>query len=67
MRDPLWSHLPSQARELAPWAKRERTEIADAMFPRPKPKPPNPHRESLLRNLRELNARFDARQRERGR
>jgi hypothetical protein len=61
MRDPLFSHLPTQARELADWAKRERGDLADALHPRPKAKPPNPQRESLLRGLRELNARIDAR------
>lgn len=40
--------------------------IAETMWPTlgPQPKPPtNPYRESLLRGLRELNARIDARQR----
>jgi hypothetical protein len=62
--DPLYSHLRSGAREVADWAKREqRTEIADALFPRSKPKPANPARESLRRHLQEAVANIDARQR----
>lgn len=37
--------------------------LATAMYPRPKPTPTNPYRESLLRNLRELNARTRERRR----
>jgi hypothetical protein len=59
MRDPIFGHLRSGAREVADWAKRERGDaLAEAMFPRPKPKPPNPNRDVLLKNLRELNSRL---------
>ena len=68
MRDPLWSHLPSQARDVADWAKREHTEsVSDAMYPRPKPKPSDPYRDALLKNLREANAAIDARLQREGR
>jgi hypothetical protein len=66
MRDPLWGHLPSQAREVADWSKREHGTTGQAMWPTlgPQPKPPtNPRRDVLLKNLRELNARLDARRR----
>ena len=64
MRDPLWSNLPSAAREEADWAKRERTEsVGEALYPRSQAAPAsnNFYRESLLRNLRELNQKIDAR------
>jgi hypothetical protein len=57
----LYPHLKSQER---PTQRPSNKSVADAMWPSlaPKPKPPpNPDRESLLRNLRELNARIDAR------
>jgi hypothetical protein len=64
MRDPLWSNLPSAAREVADWVKREHGTIGEAMWPTlgPQPKPAtNSDRESLLRHLKEANARIDAR------
>jgi hypothetical protein len=48
----LYGHLPGQQDYVA---KQQRPSLAEAMYPRPKPKPPNPYRESLLRGLRELN------------
>jgi hypothetical protein len=49
----LYGHLPSQKDNAA--KQQQRPSLAEAMWPRPKPKPPNPYRESLLRGLRELN------------
>jgi hypothetical protein len=65
MRDPIFAHLRSGAREVADWVKREPIgSVAEAMFSRPPTASPspsnNPFRENLLRNLRELNARIDA-------
>ena len=37
--------------------------LAEVMYPRPKPTPTNPYRESLLKGLRELNARMRERRR----
>jgi hypothetical protein len=55
----IWPHLPSAAR---PERAQTGPRLADAMYPRPHPKPPtNSDRESLLRGLRELNAKIDAR------
>jgi hypothetical protein len=48
----LFPHLPGREEYVA---KQQRPSLAEAMWPRPKPKPPNPYRESLLRGLRELN------------
>jgi hypothetical protein len=59
MREPpsaaqaLYPHLPSAERREV--KQSERT-LAEAMYPRPQAKPPNPYRESLLRNLRETIA-----------
>jgi hypothetical protein len=51
----LYPHLRSAARE--PSTQRQPKSLADAMYPRPQAKPPNPYRDLLLRNLRELNAK----------
>jgi hypothetical protein len=37
--------------------QREPNSLADAMWPRPPQPAPNPYRDLLLRNLRELNAK----------
>jgi hypothetical protein len=50
----LYGYLPSQKDNAA--KQQQLGSLAEAMWPRPKPKPPNPYRESLLRGLRELNA-----------
>lgn len=63
MRDPLWPQLPTSTPTEV--EQRRAGSLAQAMYgPRPQTKPTNPHRESLLRGLRELNARIDARRRE---
>jgi hypothetical protein len=57
----LYPNLPSAAP--AP-PQRQQPRLADALYPSlaPKPKPPtNSARDSLLRGLRELNAKIDAR------
>jgi hypothetical protein len=71
MREPsaaqaLYGHLPSAAREPI---KQSEPRLADALWPRPKPPTRGwSDRDALLRNLKELNQRIDARlQRERGR
>ena len=48
----LYGHLRSSARELKAGPK---PTLSEAMYPRPKP--PNPYRESLLRHLKEFNAK----------
>jgi hypothetical protein len=57
----LFPHLPHRSDVVA---KRQEVTLAEAMYPR-QARPPsnNPYsdRDSLLRNLRELNARIDAR------
>jgi hypothetical protein len=63
----IYPHLPSAQR---PEVEQRAQSLASAMWPSlaPKPKPaPNPYRESLLRNLRELSARVDARLQREGR
>jgi hypothetical protein len=52
----IWPHLTNQSPEVE---RRQpvASDLATAMYPRPKPKPTNHYRESLLRGLRELNAR----------
>jgi hypothetical protein len=50
----LYPHLPHQSDYVA---KGETSSLAQAMWPRPKPKPTNPRRDLLLKNLREHNAR----------
>lgn len=61
MREPtlaqaLYGHLTKQSDEVE---RRQPVHgsLAEAMYPRPKIKPPNPYRELLLKNLREHNAR----------
>jgi hypothetical protein len=65
----IFGHLPRA--EQVERTQRNTNSIGQAMWPSlgPQPKPPtNPQRESLLRGLRELNEKIDARlQRERGR
>ena len=51
----LYGHLPSAARVERPERK---VSLADDLWPRPKPQPPNPYREILLKHLRELNAQL---------
>jgi hypothetical protein len=64
MREPtaaeaLFPNLPKGER---PEQAQTGPRLSEAMFPRPQPKPPtNSDRESLLRGLRELNAKIDAR------
>ncbi len=57
LAEALYGHLTKQSDEVE---RREPVHgsLAEAMYPRPKPTPTNPYRESLLRNLRELNARI---------
>ena len=52
----LYGHLTKQSEEVE--RRVHRNALAEAMWPRPKPAPTNPYRESLLRGLRELNARL---------
>jgi hypothetical protein len=57
----IWPHLPSGTPPIVQ-GRREPSSVAAAMYPRPQPKPPtNSDRESLLRGLKELNAKIDAR------
>jgi hypothetical protein len=56
----IYPHLPSD-KPVAPSLTGRTESVASAMYPRPKAKPLNPHRESLLRGLKELNAKIDAR------
>jgi hypothetical protein len=53
----IYPHLPSDKPVAPSWTGRTES-VASAMYPRPKAQPPNPQRESLLRNLRELNSRL---------
>jgi hypothetical protein len=65
----LFPHLPHRSDDVA--KRQGSATVAEAMWPSlgQQPKPPsNPYRESLLRGLRELNQKIDARLlRERGR
>jgi hypothetical protein len=57
----LYPHLKNDTRVV--FEQRQHGTIADAMYAHlrpPAPKPPNPWRDSLLKNLRELNARLRA-------
>jgi hypothetical protein len=54
----IWPNLQSDEQ---PKQQRAQSSLASAMYPRPQAKPPNPHRESLLRHLKEANAAIDAR------
>jgi hypothetical protein len=59
----IWSHLPSEAPKVRE-TPRQRNPLAESMWPSlaPKPQPKsNPQRDALLRNLRDLNAKIDAR------
>jgi hypothetical protein len=64
----LYGHLKSAER---PIQRPSNSSVAEAMWPSLAPKPPpqpNPDRDRLLKGLRELNARIDARlAKERGR
>jgi hypothetical protein len=50
----LFPHLPSGSP--TEMEQRRASSLGEAMWPRPKPKPLNPYRESLLRHLKEANA-----------
>ena len=52
----LYGHLPHQSDYVAK-GEREASTLAQSMWPKPKPKPTNPQRDLLLKNLREHNAR----------
>jgi hypothetical protein len=54
----IWPHLPQSPASEVERRQTRSSDLAKAMYPRPKIKPTNPYRESLLRNLRELNARI---------
>jgi hypothetical protein len=58
----IWPHLPQDTPSEAERPV-QRNALAEAMYPRPKPAPINPYRESLLRGLRELNTRIRERRR----
>ena len=59
----IWPHL-AQPSEVGREPQETRASpLARSMYPRPKPTPTNPYRESLLRGLRELNARMRERRR----
>ncbi len=67
MREPtaseaLYPHLTKQSGEVE---RRQpvHSDLAKAMYPGPKIAPTNPYRESLLKGLRELNARMRERRR----
>jgi hypothetical protein len=60
----IWPHLPSSARSEI--EQRRASSLGEAMWPRPKPKPPNPYRESLLRNLRETRMTIQQEKRRNG-
>jgi hypothetical protein len=55
----IWPHL-AKGEEMVEQVQAQPSPLAQAMYPR-KTKPTNPYRESLLRSLRELNARIDRR------
>lgn len=59
----IWPNLPQQGEASEVERRVHRNALAEAMYPKPKPKPTNPYRESLLRGLRELNARARERRR----
>jgi hypothetical protein len=64
----IYPHLPHDKAPVQ--AQRQQPRLADALYPSlaPKPKPPpNADREALLRNLRALNKRIDARLQKEGR
>ena len=69
MREPtaaeaLYGHLPQGTpSEVERKQPVHRNGLAEALYPRPKPAPTNYYRESLLRGLRELNARTRERRR----
>jgi hypothetical protein len=59
----LYPHLVADRPALRE-TPRQRNPSAERIYPNlapPKPQPFNPHRETLLRNLRDLNARINAR------
>jgi hypothetical protein len=61
----LYGHLKTGTPDVVE-RRRELSSVADAMYSHLRPPPPtptNPYRESLLRGLRELNAKIDARMR----
>ena len=58
----IYPHLKSGTPDVV--ERRQQGSIADALFPHlkpPAPKPSNPDRDSLLRNLRELRQRMEQR------
>jgi hypothetical protein len=57
----LYPHLTKQSDEVE--RPVHRNALAEALYPRPKPAPTNYYRESLLRGLRELNAKVKERRR----
>jgi hypothetical protein len=59
----IWPHLPVGRVEQPQQV--QASPLAQALYPRPQTKPPsnNRHRDALLKNLRETNARIDARRR----
>ena len=59
----IWPHLPQGTPSEVERRQPVHRNAAEAMYPRPKIRPPNPYRESLLRNLRDLNARLRERRR----
>jgi hypothetical protein len=63
----IWRNLPSAEPE--PQGQRQQPRLAEALYPSLAPPKPSAYsdRESLLRNLRELNARIDARLQKEGR
>ena len=63
----LYPHLKSGTPEPVQRQHGHDNSIAQTMYPRPPTRPTNPHREALLRHLKEANANIEARQRERGR
>jgi hypothetical protein len=55
----IWPHL-AKGEERPEQVRVQTSPLAQAMYPR-KTKPTNPYRESLLKGLKELNARLRAR------
>jgi hypothetical protein len=51
----MYPHLTKQSSEVE--RPVHRNALAEAMYPRPKPKPTNQYRDLLLKNLREHNSR----------